>query len=99
MDREAYQAISRDRLSPARVGPAFQAGRCGQPERLALHVVIVVVLLLVVAPFRIWQAQDLRSAMQHVRIADLEFQLAELNNHQEPDEDTVLQLDEAVSRG
>jgi hypothetical protein len=75
------------------------------PESIELrHVAVwlfaaVFIQLLVVAPFRIWQMQDLRSAMQHVRIADLEFQLAELNNHQEPDEDVVLQLDGVSSRG
>jgi hypothetical protein len=35
------------------------------------------VLLLVISPFRIWQAQDMRSAMQQVQIADLECQLAD----------------------
>src|SRR5262245_18477167 len=36
-----------------------------------------VILLLVISPFRIWQAQDMRSAMQQVQIADLEYQLAD----------------------
>jgi hypothetical protein len=43
-------------------------------------VVTAVILLVVVSPFRIWQAQDLRSAMLHVQIADLEYQLADQRN-------------------
>jgi hypothetical protein len=91
-----YEELCRKRLTDALVAAlvalALSLLVSGAPVPAAIeasHVVIwlaatALILLLVVSPFRLWQAQDMRSAMQRVQIADLEYQLADRQSSEIP---------------